>query len=185
MAIKSSPVGRDQSSRPTIVHVASLVLVGLVATAGAIDGLVVGVGIVHPTSLVAGYIGSTLMLSCAAIGATLLAVLGGNLVNPRTRGQFVPILVTTEMVAVVLAFLQTWLLRNVVSQDYERAFLLGSLLVLALAGSGAATRFRSVRSHGNLAITGVSVVVVLVFTAAALFVVWLVYVFASSPSWFS
>jgi hypothetical protein len=185
MGIKSLAVGRDQRSRPAIVQLASLVLVGLVATAGAIDGAIVGAGILRPTSPVIGYIGMTLLLSGAAVSATALAVLAGNLVNRRTRGRTLPIFVTTEVVAVVLAIVQTWLLRNVVSQDFYRAFLLGSLPVLALTATVAAARFRSIRSHSNWVVTVLAVVAVLLFTAVAVAAVLLVYAFSSSPNFFT
>jgi len=126
-----------------------------------------------------------LLLSAAALGTTLLAVLGGNLINGRTRGQFLPILITTELVAVVLAVVQTWLLRNLVGQDLERAFLLGSLVLLGLAGAFAGARFRRIRSHTNWAVTAVSGIAVLVLTGLAVAVVLLVYAFASSPNLFS
>jgi hypothetical protein len=185
MAIKSLAVGRGEKSRPAILRVASVIAVGLLATAGAIDGVVVGLGIVRPTSAAFGYIAMTLLLSAAAGGATLLAVLGGNLLNGRTRGQVGPILIATEIVAIVLAVVQTWLLRNLVGQDLERAFLLGSLLVLALVGTLAAARFRSIRSHANWVITVVSGIAVLLLTGVAVAVVLLVYAFASSPNLFS
>jgi hypothetical protein len=175
MAIKSLAVGRDPSSRPAIVQLASLVLVSLVATAGAIDGATLAAGFLRPAFPVIGYIGMTLLLSAAAVGATALAVLAGNLVNGRTRGRVLPIFVSSEVTAVVLALAQTWLLRNVVSQDFYRAFLLGSLPVLALAGAVAASRFRSIRTHSSGATIALTAIAVVLLTALAIGLVLLVY----------
>jgi hypothetical protein len=185
MAIKSLAVGRDPSSRPAIVQLASLVLAGLLATAGAIDGAILAAGFLRPAFPVIGYIGMTLLLSAATVGATALAVLAGNLVNRRTRGRVLPIFVTSEVIAVVLALAQTWLLRNVVSHDFYRAFLLGSLPVLALTATVAAARFRSIRSHSNWVVTVLAVVAILLFTAVAVAAVLLVYAFSSSPNLFT
>lgn len=186
MGMNTLVAGRDDRSRPAILQLAGLILVGLLTAAGAVDGMIlVGGAIPNLTFPVLGYIPTTLVLSGAAIGATVLAVLAGNLVNRSTRGRFLPIFVTTEIVALVLAVVQTWLLRNLVSQDLGRAFLLGSVPVLALAGTVAAARFRSIRSHSNWVVTGLTVIAVLVFTATALAVVLLVYAFSSSPNLFS
>jgi hypothetical protein len=179
MGTKSLAVERDERPALGILQMAGLILVALLTIAGAIDGLAVVVGILHPSFPVAGYIAMLLLLGGAAIGATVLAVLTGNLVNRRTRGRFLLIFVTTEIVAVVLAFVQTWLLRNLVSQDLYRAFLLGSLPVLALTATVAAARFRSIRAHSNVAITAFTAITVVLLTAVALGLGLLVYAFSS------
>ena len=175
MGTKSLAVGRGARSGPAILRLAGLILVGVLSTAGAIDGLAVVAGILHPTFPVVGYTHMTLLLSGSAVGASVLAVLVGNLVNRSTRGRFLLIFVTTEIVAVALALVQTWLLRNLVSQDLDRALLLGSLAVLALAGTSAAARFRSIRAHRNGATTALTAIAVVLLTALAAGLVFLVY----------
>lgn len=175
METKSLAAGRDARPGSGILRLAGPILVGVLSIAGAIDGLAVVAGILHPSFPVVGYTQMTLLLSGSAVGATVLAVLVGNLVNRRTRGRFLLIFVTGEIVAVALALIQTWLLRNLVSQDLYRDLLLGSLPVLALAGTVAAARFRSIRAHSNAATIALTAVAVVLFTALAAGLVFLAY----------